>query len=41
VGSALVSGSLHFTAEVVKVEGRELAKAGRRFRPDPRLQRVD
>jgi nicotinate phosphoribosyltransferase len=40
VGSSLVQGANDFTADVVKVEGRNLAKAGRNFRPNPRLERV-
>jgi nicotinate phosphoribosyltransferase len=40
VGSSLVRGANDFTADVVRVEGRECAKAGRRFRPNPRLERV-
>ena len=40
VGSSLVQGSNDFTADVVRVEGRDCAKAGRRFKPNPRLERV-
>ncbi len=40
VGSALLRGSLDFTADVVTVDGRPVAKKGRRFRPNPRLQPV-
>ena len=40
VGSSLVQGANDFTADVVKVEGRDCAKAGRRFKPNPRLERV-
>jgi nicotinate phosphoribosyltransferase len=40
VGSSLVQGANDFTADVVRVEGRELAKAGRRFRQNPRLEKV-
>jgi nicotinate phosphoribosyltransferase len=40
VGSSLVRGANDFTADVVRVEGRPCAKAGRRFRPNPRLERV-
>ena len=40
VGSSLVQGANDFTADVVRVEGRPCAKAGRRFRPSPRLERV-
>jgi nicotinate phosphoribosyltransferase len=41
VGSTLVRGENDFTADVVRVEGRGCAKAGRRFSPNPRLQRVE
>jgi nicotinate phosphoribosyltransferase len=40
IGSALLRGSNDFTADVVVVDGRPLAKAGRRLRPNPRLERV-
>jgi nicotinate phosphoribosyltransferase len=41
VGSSLVRGENDFTADVVRVDGRDCAKAGRRFRPNPRLERVE
>jgi nicotinate phosphoribosyltransferase len=41
VGSSLLRGQNDFTADVVRVEGRHCAKAGRRYKPNPRLQRVD
>jgi nicotinate phosphoribosyltransferase len=41
VGSALLHGENDFTADVVRVEGEERAKVGRRYRPNPRLERVD
>jgi nicotinate phosphoribosyltransferase len=40
VGSSLVQGANDFTADVVRLEERECAKAGRRFRPNARLERV-
>jgi nicotinate phosphoribosyltransferase len=40
VGSSLVQGANDFTADVVRVEGRDCAKAGRRFRANARLERV-
>jgi nicotinate phosphoribosyltransferase len=40
VGSSLIRGQNDFTADVVLLGGRPVAKAGRRFRPNPRLQRV-
>jgi nicotinate phosphoribosyltransferase len=41
VGSSLVRGENDFTADVVRVERRDCAKAGRRYRPNPRLERVE
>jgi nicotinate phosphoribosyltransferase len=41
VGSSLLRGSNDFTADVVRVDGRAVAKAGREERPNPRLVRVD
>ena len=40
VGSALLRGENDFTADVVRVGGRECAKVGRRHNPNPRLDRV-
>jgi nicotinate phosphoribosyltransferase len=41
VGSSLLRGQNDFTADVVRVDGKALAKAGRHERPNPRLQPVD
>jgi len=42
VGSALVHGSgFDHTADIVRVEGRDVAKVGRGYRDNPRLQDVD
>jgi nicotinate phosphoribosyltransferase len=41
VGSSLVRGENDFTADVVRVDGRDCAKAGRVYRPNPRLVRVE
>jgi len=41
VGSSLVRGENDFTADVVCLDGRPAAKAGRAFRPNPRLELVD
>lgn len=38
VGSALVLGSYDYTSDVVRVEGKLLAKAGRRYRENPRME---
>ena len=40
VGSSLFKDGYDFTADVVKVEGEALSKAGRSWRPNPRLERV-
>ncbi|HYM57495.1 MAG TPA: quinolinate phosphoribosyl transferase [Solirubrobacteraceae bacterium] len=40
VGSALIRGSNDFTADVVAVDGRPCAKAGREYRPSERLSAV-
>jgi nicotinate phosphoribosyltransferase len=41
VGSSLIRGSNDFTADVVLTDGRPSAKAGRRFRPNERLELVE
>jgi nicotinate phosphoribosyltransferase len=41
VGSALVRGSYDYTADVVLVEGRPMAKVGRWYRPNERMERVE
>jgi nicotinate phosphoribosyltransferase len=44
VGSSLLEGSggkYDYTADIVKVNGRPLAKRGRLYRPNPRLHPVD
>ena len=40
VGSSLLRGANDFTADVVMVDGRPVAKVGRRFNPNPRLEPV-
>jgi len=40
VGSWLFQGRFDFTADVVMVDGRSVSKAGRRYRPNPRLELV-
>jgi nicotinate phosphoribosyltransferase len=40
VGSALLRGENDFTADVVRVDGRDCAKTGRRYKPNPRLAPV-
>jgi nicotinate phosphoribosyltransferase len=40
VGSSLIRGDNDFTADVVLTDGRPSAKAGRRFRSNPRLELV-
>jgi nicotinate phosphoribosyltransferase len=40
VGSSLFKDTYDFTADVVLREGQPVAKAGREYRPNPRLERV-
>lgn len=40
VGSSLFRGQYDFTADIVEVDGRAVAKRGRRYRPNERLERV-
>jgi nicotinate phosphoribosyltransferase len=40
IGSSLIRGSNDFTGDIVLTEGVPSAKIGRRFRPNPRLERV-
>lgn len=40
VGSSLFRERIDFTADIVKVNGRPLAKVGRRYNPNPRLKLV-
>ena len=40
VGSSLIRGANDFTADLVIVDGRPCAKAGRKLLPNPRLERV-
>src|SRR4051812_28298269 len=41
VGSSLLRGSNDYTADVVRVDGRAVAKVGRRENPNARLSRVE
>jgi nicotinate phosphoribosyltransferase len=41
VGSSLIRGQNDFTADIVLLEGRPCAKAGRRYHPNPRLEKVE
>jgi nicotinate phosphoribosyltransferase len=41
VGSSLVRGSWEYTADVVKLDGEPMAKVGRWYRDNPRLERVE
>jgi nicotinate phosphoribosyltransferase len=40
VGSSLLRGQNDFTADIVRSDGKPVAKVGRRERPNPRLERV-
>jgi nicotinate phosphoribosyltransferase len=41
VGSSLFAGRFDFTADIVMVDDAPVAKKGRSFRPNPRLERVE
>ena len=41
VGSSLFGGRFDFTADIVMVDGKNVAKQGRGYRENPRLERVD
>ncbi|HEX8855184.1 MAG TPA: hypothetical protein VF752_06240, partial [Thermoleophilaceae bacterium] len=41
IGSSLLRGSNDYTADVVRVDGRDCAKVGRRYRQNPRLEPVE
>jgi nicotinate phosphoribosyltransferase len=41
VGSSLIRGQNDFTADVVLLDGRPSAKVGRRYSPNPRMERVE
>jgi nicotinate phosphoribosyltransferase len=41
VGSSLIRGDNDFTADVVCVDGQPCAKVGRRYSPNPRLEKVE
>ncbi len=41
VGSCFFDGNVNFTADIVMVDGKECAKAGRRYNPNPKLELVD
>jgi len=41
VGSSLFGGRFDFTADIVLVNGQRVAKVGRWYRPNPRLERVE
>ncbi|HEX4671999.1 MAG TPA: quinolinate phosphoribosyl transferase, partial [Solirubrobacteraceae bacterium] len=41
VGSSLIRGDNDFTADIVRVNGKSRAKAGRRYTPNPRLEKVE
>lgn len=40
VGSWILSGRFDFTADAVRLEGNKMAKVGREYRPNPRLEKV-
>lgn len=40
VGSWILSGRFDFTADAVRLNGKPMAKVGREYRPNPRLEKV-
>jgi nicotinate phosphoribosyltransferase len=40
VGSWILSGRFDFTSDAVRLDGKNLAKVGRQYRPNPRLEKV-
>ena len=40
VGSSFFNNNIHFTADIVMVDGKQCAKVGRQFRDNPRLRLV-
>ncbi len=40
VGSSLLKMNIGFTGDNVELNGKPEAKAGRKYRPNPRLERV-
>lgn len=40
VGSWILSGQYDFTADAVRLNGKNLAKVGREYRPNPRIEKV-
>jgi nicotinate phosphoribosyltransferase len=40
VGSWILSGRFDFTSDAVRLNGRNLAKVGREYRPNPRLEKI-
>ena len=41
VGSSFFDGNINFTADIVKVNGKDCAKAGRKYNPNPKMELVD
>ena len=41
VGSSFFDGNINFTADIVKVDGEDCAKAGRKYLPNDRLKLVE
>lgn len=41
VGSSFFDGNINFTADIVMVDGKECAKAGRKYNPNPKMELVD
>jgi nicotinate phosphoribosyltransferase len=41
VGSSFFDGNINFTADIVKVNGKDCAKAGRKYNPNPNMELID
>lgn len=41
VGSSFFDGNINFTADIVQVDGKDCAKAGRKHNPNPRMELAD
>ena len=40
VGSSFFDGNINYTADIVKVDGKDCAKAGRKYNPNPKMELV-
>ena len=40
VGSSFFDGNINFTADIVRVDGKDCAKAGRKYNPNPKMELI-